>query len=1508
MRRLARFILSALLLCSLLLFPASAVRPAYAAGISVNTNADSTTTDGLCTLREAIANANNDAATYPDCAAGTGADTITFAGSYTITLGSSLPDVTDTDGLTITGDGTTNTIVQAAASAGTATYRVIKINAGTATFEYMTMRYGVEASGGAINVATGTLTLNYVLVSENQVNNSVATGLNGGAISINGGTININNSTLSNNSVTTSDTSNTARGNGGAIFVGSGTVNVNNTTLSGNSSSRNGGALYTNAGTSNISYSTIANNTSDSDNDATGDGGGVARNSGNIYLKSSIVAGNKKATTSSTDNDCTGTISSQDYNLTGSSAGCSLSGTHDSTITPSVVFVSLLGSLADNGGSTSTHALIAGSAAVDAIPNGTNSCGAAPFDKDQRGGTRPYNSSCDIGAYERRPMSVSTTGTDSGNCQLADCLTIAYAYSKALSGDTINVAAGTYTEASTVNMSSSIASITITGAGAGSTIWQAAASPGIGTHRHFKVSAGMTVIVQNMTLRYGGETSSGSINMQGGTLTLNNLVISDNQARDTDGANPGINGGAIAINAGTLTINNSAIINNSVTTTNSINGNGGAIYAGGGTINLNNVTISGNSAKRGGGGIYSNSGGIFNIFYSTIANNTADSDNDADGDGGGIRKNSTSGAINLQSSIVAGNKKGPSTDSDCSLAASAVITSLGYNLAGSSSGCSLAGTGDLTAAPATVFTNVLGPLANNGGSTYTHLLYGGNAAQDAIPNGTNSCGSGSFTQDQRGSARPYNGSCDMGAYESQDARPSVSLSTTAGSPTTTSPIPVTVTFSESVTGFTSGDVTAGNATVSNFSGSGASYSFDLVPSSDGTVTADIAAGVAQDSVLNTNTAASQLSLAYDGTPPPAPVVSSPASSSSTSDTTPTVSGTSEANSSLTIYFDSAVSGSTTADASGNWTYTPSAALSANASHTVKAKATDAAGNSSVDSNTNTFTVDTTAPTIIGVSRLLPAGATTNASSVSFFVTFSESSLSGVDATDFSLTTTGSISGASVSGVTYSNGASATVSVDTGSGDGTIRLDVADNDSIADRAGNLLGGSGAANGDYTSGQSFTIDKTSPTVTLSSTAASPTNTSPIPVTVTFSESVSGFTSGDITAGNGSISNFAGSGTTYTFDLTPSGDGAVTANIAAGVASDAAGNGNTAASQLSRVYDSAAPSVTAFTASSPSSSLAIPITAFSAADAGGVSGYLITTSSTPPSAGAAGWAAVAPASYSVAGDGAYTLYPWAKDAAGNVSAVYGSPASVTVETTAPSVVSIARAAASPSNAASVSFMVTFSEPVSGVDAGDFSPVAGGGLTGASIASVSGAGTTYTVSVSTGSGSGTLRLDLADNDSIADGSGNQLGGSGAGNGSFATGETYAIDKSAPAAGSLAAANIIAGGGATYSFTITFSDNLAIDSDSLDGNDIRVTGPGGFSQLATLVSATPAGNGSPRTATYQITAPGGAWDTADNGTYTIALEANQVFDTAGNPIGATSVGSFLANLSYITYVPLVWR
>jgi hypothetical protein len=117
-------------------------------------------------------------------------------------------------------------------------------------------------------------------------------------------------------------------------------------------------------------------------------------------------------------------------------------------------------------------------------------------------------------------------------------------------------------------------------------------------------------------------------------------------------------------------------------------------------------------------------------------------------------------------------------------------------------------------------------------------------------------------------------------------------------------------------------------------------------------------------------------------------------------------------------------------------------------------------------------------------------------------------------------------------------------------------------------------------------------------------------------------------------------------------------------------------------------------------------------------------------------------------------------------------------------PTVTAIARADTNPTNAASVNFTVKFSEAVTGVDTAspfnDFGLVASSGITNASIASVSPvSSTTYTVRVNTASGDGTIRLDVTDDDSILDASGQPLGGAGPGNGNFTTGETYTVKKS---------------------------------------------------------------------------------------------------------------------------------
>ena len=106
------------------------------------------------------------------------------------------------------------------------------------------------------------------------------------------------------------------------------------------------------------------------------------------------------------------------------------------------------------------------------------------------------------------------------------------------------------------------------------------------------------------------------------------------------------------------------------------------------------------------------------------------------------------------------------------------------------------------------------------------------------------------------------------------------------------------------------------------------------------------------------------------------------------------------------------------------------------------------------------------------------------------------------------------------------------------------------------------------------------------------------------------------------------------------------------------------------------------------------------------------------------------------------------------------------------------IKRAGPSPAvNPATVAFAVTFTAPVTGVDASDFQLALTGSLPNAAIAAVTGAGAAYTVTVAVGPhAGGTLRLDLRDDDTIVAADGAPLGGPGVGNGDFTAGESYAV------------------------------------------------------------------------------------------------------------------------------------
>ena len=215
--------------------------------------------------------------------------------------------------------------------------------------------------GGILNDGAATLT-------DSTVSGNTSAGGSGGGIYIGFlSTATLTNSTVSGNI------------DGGGIFNGGSALTLTNSTVSGNTSNGNSGGIFNGGGALTLTNSTVSGNTAD---DA---GGGIDNNVGTVSLKNTIVANN----TAAIDNDCTGMINSNGYNLD-SDGTCNLTGPGDLPDTnPN------LGPLADNGGPTQTHALLAGSPAIDSA---SDDC--PPPDTDQRGVTRPQGPACDIGAYE----------------------------------------------------------------------------------------------------------------------------------------------------------------------------------------------------------------------------------------------------------------------------------------------------------------------------------------------------------------------------------------------------------------------------------------------------------------------------------------------------------------------------------------------------------------------------------------------------------------------------------------------------------------------------------------------------------------------------------------------------------------------------------------------------------------------------------------------------------------------------------------------------------------------------------------------------------------------------------------------------------------------------------------------------------------------------------------------------------------------------------------------------
>jgi hypothetical protein len=124
-----------------------------------------------------------------------------------------------------------------------------------------------------------------------------------------------------------------------------------------------------------------------------------------------------------------------------------------------------------------------------------------------------------------------------------------------------------------------------------------------------------------------------------------------------------------------------------------------------------------------------------------------------------------------------------------------------------------------------------------------------------------------------------------------------------------------------------------------------------------------------------------------------------------------------------------------------------------------------------------------------------------------------------------------------------------------------------------------------------------------------------------------------------------------------------------------------------------DTTAPSVTAFSVPATATTLTVAISTFTASDNVGVTGYLVNQAATTPSATATGWSSTAQSSYTFTTAGTKTLYGWAKDAVGNVSASRSASVTITLSDTIPPVVSIS----APTSGATFSGTITVSASAS-------------------------------------------------------------------------------------------------------------------------------------------------------------------------------------------------------------------
>lgn len=259
--------------------------------------------------------------------------------------------------------------------------------------------------GGGIAALSGGST---VVIEQCSISNNDTEGV-GGGVAVSGGVLTIRNSTISSNGNIQ------AFNRGGGVFSVLSLVQITNTTISGNFAYA-GGALYAGYSLlgSGLFSSTVTNNTGFS-------GSVLVGGPGTFGLRNNVLAGNSLSSVYNNSHDVSGTFGPTSHNLIGAAdpnsglvngANGDLVGTVMSPIEPQ------LDILNDNGGPTRTHALFAGSPAIDA----GDPLQFQPF--DQRGVARPVGAAPDMGAIEGeipQPNLCNGDGGDQLGCTNCPC-------------------------------------------------------------------------------------------------------------------------------------------------------------------------------------------------------------------------------------------------------------------------------------------------------------------------------------------------------------------------------------------------------------------------------------------------------------------------------------------------------------------------------------------------------------------------------------------------------------------------------------------------------------------------------------------------------------------------------------------------------------------------------------------------------------------------------------------------------------------------------------------------------------------------------------------------------------------------------------------------------------------------------------------------------------------------------------------------------------------------------